>query len=439
LICNHIENYNADNTFLANNTTKNKSGVLIINQDSYFHHKSLCPFSSWKASPDDKDFIVATMLDDKIGQYCLSTDEACLSPPVKKFYTAPDKVVNGEKNIVGAAQEYFVTGPDVDCDEAINFVGMMNALSYAESNGTLPLNATRLERHSRKIDDLELANSEAIDTLGVEIENLELYTSCMASMEKDAARYNSLINDMRRWIFEFVQEQSDLNMAAGFRGTMIQSPVKDDGKTSDGDESKASFRQTFCFVEGFLLLVDPEHPQIPCIERNSPEIQRLANKEAPEIVDRLQSIAKELENEEDGKDVQLEEERENCENHLWNINWLTKATMQQAFDVKLFLPTSKDVAEERRLSRVEYIDSPKGRRVPGQMWKTFGYFRDICWSNHVDNYSWLLDHSTDKNDAIHKGVYIRKVDANIRDTVTWAVMVLMEKIAAIEQAGRANL
>jgi hypothetical protein len=66
-------------------------------------------------------------------------------------------------------------------------------------------------------------------------------------------------------------------------------------------------------------------------------------------------------------------------------------TMNNHFDVKLFLPTSKEVARERRFRRGCYVDAPHGDRAVGQMWKTEGYFEEVVWKNYVRENAWLFD------------------------------------------------
>ena len=57
--------------------------------------------------------------------------------------------------------------------------------------------------------------------------------------------------------------------------------------------------------------------------------------------------------------------------------------LMDVFDIKLFLPTTKAVAKTRRFQRVVYIDPPEGTRIPGQMWKTQGYFERVGWENYL--------------------------------------------------------
>lgn len=102
----------------------------------------------------------------------------------------------------------------------------------------------------------------------------------------------------------------------------------------------------------------------------------------------------------------------------------SKEALMQEFDIKLFLPTSKEVSKNRRMTRFPYVDFPAGGRHPGQMWKSEGYFEEVVWKGYEDSFSWLLK-DTDKRNV--NGVFVRTtVDDTVENTVDWAVDVILE-------------
>jgi len=117
---------------------------------------------------------------------------------------------------------------------------------------------------------------------------------------------------------------------------------------------------------------------------------------------------------------------------------LQKSQLNQLFDIKLFLPTSKRHAKERRFRRSTYIDPPEGGRQPGQMWKAEGYFEDVAWKGYEDTHGWMFQggdvHANPKWDASGKvgganGVFIRPgLDDGIEVTVRWAVDTILKEL-----------
>ncbi|QSZ35279.1 hypothetical protein DSL72_008148 [Monilinia vaccinii-corymbosi] len=102
--------------------------------------------------------------------------------------------------------------------------------------------------------------------------------------------------------------------------------------------------------------------------------------------------------------------------------------LMQEFDVKLFLPTSKEVARHRRLSRFPYVDSPAGGRLPGQMWKSEGYFEEVVWKGYENSFDWLLK-DTGKGNV--NGVFVRStLDDTVENTVEWAIDIILEALIA---------
>lgn len=92
----------------------------------------------------------------------------------------------------------------------------------------------------------------------------------------------------------------------------------------------------------------------------------------------------------------------------------SKFAMQDSYDIKLFLSATKDKSIVRRFANPEYIDHPQGSRMPGQMWKTEGFFEHVVWENHLDAHQWLINQT-----CYHEGVKVRPVvDAGYVDCLT---------------------
>ncbi|KAB8302154.1 hypothetical protein EYC80_005602 [Monilinia laxa] len=105
----------------------------------------------------------------------------------------------------------------------------------------------------------------------------------------------------------------------------------------------------------------------------------------------------------------------------------SKEALMKEFDVKLFLPTSKEVAKHRRLSRFPYVDFPTGGRHPGQMWKSEGYFDDVVWKGYEDSFDWLLKGGEKEN---VNGVFVRPTfDDTVENTVEWATDMILKVLS----------
>ncbi|KAJ8070151.1 hypothetical protein OCU04_000543 [Sclerotinia nivalis] len=168
------------------------------------------------------------------------------------------------------------------------------------------------------------------------------------------------------------------------------------------------------FVEGFLLFsksIPPDHGSLEFLE-NTGEL-------SAEVPEDLQMIAKEDFTFMEKELTRMKEER-----------ILSKEALMEEFDIKLFLPTSKDVAKQRRMSRFPYVDFPAGGRHPGQMWKSEGYFDEVVWKGYEDSFGWLLKETG--KECIN-GVFVRTtVDDTVENTVEWAVDIILEFLTSRE-------
>jgi len=115
------------------------------------------------------------------------------------------------------------------------------------------------------------------------------------------------------------------------------------------------------------------------------------------------------------------------------INACCKKGMMEVFDVKLWLGTSRDVARRRRFGRGVYCDD--GERIPGQMWKTEGYFDGVAWGNYERLNGWLLEGSENAKLGVVRGVHVRGEDWGVEETVGWAVERVLEEMGKVVDVG----
>ncbi|CAD6448268.1 f7c36df7-a3db-44b9-80e7-82873dcce956 [Sclerotinia trifoliorum] len=168
------------------------------------------------------------------------------------------------------------------------------------------------------------------------------------------------------------------------------------------------------FVEGFLLFSKSKPP-----DHGSLEFLENTGKPSAEVPEDLQMIAK--------KDFTFMEKELT---RMKEESTLSKEALMEEFDIKLFLPTSKDVAKQRRMSRFPYVDFPAGGRHPGQMWKSEGYFDEVVWKGYEDSFSWLLKETG--KECIN-GVFVRTtVDDTVENTVEWAVDIILDFLTSWE-------
>jgi hypothetical protein len=113
----------------------------------------------------------------------------------------------------------------------------------------------------------------------------------------------------------------------------------------------------------------------------------------------------------------------------------SKQELMKLFDIKLFLPTSYEVAKARRFSRTPYMDPPHGTRQLGEMWKTEQYFNNVAWANYVNESAFMFENNNVEkvpfsfNMQQKGGVFMTPtIDASVEETVKWAVNVILCEI-----------
>lgn len=245
-----------------------------------------------------------------------------------------------------------VIGPDTDCDESVRFTALVEDIDAIQAGG---------EPRYLRIAGSGKARNEHYETEREAIASKEL-----------KIQYAELIKEMQDKIgFRFQQEYNKI-----------------------------------CFLDGFLLFNNPT-----TTEGGSSFTSKVLEDITQQKMDRLEEITqtrKENISRQYGEGLEAERNEEKFQ--LYVCNRLVKELMQKKFDIKLFLPTSKEVAKRRRFVRPVYIDAPEGYRRPGQMWKTEGYFDCVVWKNFIDTHKWIGGHNKD--------VHIRpRTDADIEYTV----------------------
>ena len=311
-----------------------------------------------------------------------------------------------------------------DCDQALDFVGLVEAITSVQTTGQLPQYEKRFP------------------------------------CDEDMDQYSDLIAKMKEKISVWVKEQAVLNAEARFGGAVVRGPIESDGKKVVGADAhgkgKATLRPQFVFVEGFLLLADVTNSN-PKIEpdlshaskrrRSSAAIYNIASERAKitKYIKQLDDLSSELVTKDNIDDL-IEGERDVIEAQFWATNLKEKEYLQALFDVKLFLNTSKAESKRRRFERAIYRDAPEGGRLPGQMWKSEGFFEEVVWKAFEEGYEWLLKDEgecdkAEKRDDIElvtkKGVFFEPVqDAGVEDVVEWAVDVMLAEMGRLEAEAR---
>lgn len=214
-----------------------------------------------------------------------------------------------------------------------------------------------------------------------------------ADKKKLIEQYSEVIESMRRRIRENLALEAGNHM----RNDLV-----------------SGYHYGWVFVEGFLLFSKalPSDDKSLWLDASSEVEDRCA--------ERSENVRQEFKKEAALKGSKPTREKEE--------NAMAKAALMQEFDIKLFLPTSKEVAKERRLSRFPYIDFPAGGRCSGQMWKSEGYFEEVVWKGYEDSFGWLLRETGKEN---VDGVFVRTaVDDTVENTVYWAVDIILQFLKA---------
>ncbi|XMA14614.1 hypothetical protein WAI453_007405 [Rhynchosporium graminicola] len=98
----------------------------IIAQDDFFHPKYLQRMLSFTSTEADTKFVERSIRDDELGMYAISKSGVCASKSSNSLATC----TAGRKTPL-----YHVTGPNADCDEAVDFVGLVDVHENLKATG----------------------------------------------------------------------------------------------------------------------------------------------------------------------------------------------------------------------------------------------------------------------------------------------------------------
>ncbi|KAE8444838.1 hypothetical protein EG329_014193 [Mollisiaceae sp. DMI_Dod_QoI] len=376
--------------------------ALLMHQDHYFQPKALCPQEKFRSTANDLNFMHKSMTDDEVGQYVIISDGY-------------------------AKSEVTIDGPDADCDEAIDFLTMLGMVARVVNSGELP---NKIEKPGNP---------------GEILGHPDMVQSDLIKHEFDLSSYENLIGELRALVAKKIAAYASANINNGHHNNFIRPSLSNGNDYTEEQLDITSMLPVICFVEGFLLFTDPEGP-------SNDEQKAAIFKELPTDFDiyteqvslrlKYQSIADltyEIQVTEPNHDEYSEDARSEYEEEIWGKNIEAKYLLQSKFDLKLFLPTNKTTAMARRFSRPEYIDYPAGERIPGQMWKSEGYFENVAWKHYVEEHSWLLDQREVDDVECRfvekdlKGVYVRpKADAGVEETARWAVDAILHRLCLVK-------
>jgi hypothetical protein len=434
--------------------------------------KHLCPLVTFTSTPKDTAFCQLSLKDDEIGEYIVAWNGTRANDPFMTHTPATTTNVpsyagsiasqsssdthNGrlesEANDLlpsshsikttfsvastlhegGRMKVFTISGPDTDCDEAVNFVRMFQALKDASvcevENVAKNLDIMSIHGHEAKSDtdsegggaplsrQTSRQQSDGGAALVPEFEYIEdlapPHSHLVTNVDTLKAQYGELINTMKEQVRElFVQ-------------------------SADSCHIKKSKLPKMVIIESFLLLSDPA---IISLGDSNPNTTRLLQV-FHTFLQKMQYLSTRLADRGD-IDEELEQEREGHEKNIQTINSVCKRGMMEHFDCKLWLSTSEHAAKTRRFERVAYLDrSEGGMREPGQLWKTEGYFDQIAWMNHLDSHKWLIgeggcDEIVSELGAYKAGIHLRAQNLRVEDTVRWAVGIILDEMKKLSGLG----
>jgi hypothetical protein len=426
---NLMKNGNKYNDNEANSVQKR--GPIIIYQDAYFKDKSYCPTISFTSTPADADFTRRSLSDDFIKQYAISWGGCNTIGRV----THSTEGGNYTSSVIEQVPPFwYIIGPDTDCWNSLDIPALAGATQHARETGELSDASRQLEKITAIYNPGLLVTEAQRDAI--------LYV------------YADLIMEMREVIKVWSKSHSAAaNAEYRFEGHIANGAVR----AGDG---KKVVPPALCFIEGFLLFPSPQSASPTISQRVS---QNNENKmPTSSLLVQDDGFRPEKRN----SAILIAEARKAA---FQDRNAKARAKIMENFDIKLFLPTSKAKAKQRRFMRDIYIDSPHGKRYPGQMWKSEGYFDNITWGNYVKEHDWLfkgglVDHAGDdehagaaehvggmdligaadqggiameddgkkcvgSSEAEKHGVHIRPgLDAGVEETVSWAVQVILQEL-----------
>ncbi|KAE9370979.1 hypothetical protein N431DRAFT_468983 [Stipitochalara longipes BDJ] len=439
------------------------SEVQIIHGDAFFMPKHLCPLITYTSAPTDTTFCQATLTNDHIGEYAISWDGTRANNAFMTYTPSTTKNVSSYAGSItsespeyeqnnhpevhdrvpsndsvattfsiasrlhegGRTKVFTISGPDTDCDEAVNFVRMFDALKHTSKHNEIDdvtkcLGTMNIEHETKSDTDSEAGGallaspiSEHSEEGGVplfsrkqEVEDLAPpFPHLTIDIPALQAHHAELISSLRIKIQEsLVQTSKEINHPCTLQLPRMQ------------------------IIESFRLFSDPSTITPGDSQSDTMHLLEIMHT----FLHKLQVVSLKLAEAGDVDD-ELEQERAAIEHDIQIINTVCKRGMSDFFSTKLWLSTSEVAAKSRRFDRPAYIDTKDGGlREPGQMWKTEGYFDQIAWKNHVDAHAWLIGEDggeeTGELGTVKEGIHVRAQDLGVEDTVRWAVGAVLEEM-----------
>jgi hypothetical protein len=434
--------------------------------------KHLCPLVAFTSTPKDTAFCQLSLKEDEIGEYIVAWNGTRANDPFMTHTPATTANVpsyagsiasqssNDTQNchleleandllpsnhsikstfsVASALHEggrtkvFTICGPNTDCDEAVNFVRMLQALKEASMSEveTVAKNLGMMSIHgheaksdtdsegggaplSRQTSGQQSDGGVALVPKFEYIEDLAPpHSHLVTNIDSLKAQYGELINAMKEKVREFFVQS-----AASCHIEKLKLPQ-------------------MVIIESFLLLSDPA---IISLGDSNPNTTRLLQV-FHTFLQKMHYLSTRLADRGD-IDKELEQEREGHGKNIQTINGVCKRGMTERFHCKLWLSTSEHAAKTRRFERAAYLDrSEGGLREPGQLWKTEGYFDQITWTNHLDSHKWLIgedggDEIISELGAYKAGIHLRAQDLRVEDTVRWAVGIILDEMKKLSGLG----
>ncbi|KAG0650210.1 hypothetical protein D0Z07_3104 [Hyphodiscus hymeniophilus] len=321
-----------------------KVAPIVIHEDAYFKDKSFCPEVSFRSTPGDVDFIQKTLAFDGINQYMIVYGDDTL---LKRL---PTRTATSSKDLTSAPM-WHITGPDTDSYMAVDIPGLVQGIQHVQKTGSLSPATIRANKQT------------SIATPWLMITN--------AQREAILTEHADLIKDFKRFIKRWTNQQIKAR--------------------SEAENGRKVARPLMLIVEGFLLLPDPYlSPVSPDVGSSSSSENRPLSSPSPENTPGLRSSKR-------NSSYAILAARKAA---FKNTNEKAREVLMDQFNVKLFLPTSKDQAKKRRFARPCYIDRPDGQRDAGEMWKTEGYFEEVAWAHYEKEHKWLFRDGNIEGDIV---------------------------------------
>ncbi|KAI9050654.1 hypothetical protein LZ554_005811 [Drepanopeziza brunnea f. sp. 'monogermtubi'] len=381
--------------------------AIVVSQDDFLLDKKIqlkCSFTNAQSLTDT--LFVQNSMKNHSGLYAVNdstrvpvpghlSDSDAKAGEQGSISSASTLPSTGNRNHEGVGYPVLeVSGPDIEIDFSMDFLGLVNTILK-------------------------------IKETGIPNEYLKRFSS-----EVDLEDYKALITKLRKKVAGFAKEQAIFNAEAQFGGYFIKGHIENEGIGN----GKASLRPGFAFVEGFRLFASPD-----AVDEEGPFDFNLEAEKAKvsSYTDRICSCLWDLQK---GDNVDTAEQivaaREVIEAQLATTLRRAKHYMQGLFDLKLFLSVSEPTAKSRRMHRPMYVDAPAGERMPGQMWRSEGYFDQIAWPSFAQTHRWLLDNRETRG-FLEEDISMQPVvDATTEETAEWAVSIILSKLGCLEQRAR---